>query len=347
MLEINTHDMLFSFFNEQVRLPENKQKEMRSRRDSNRDRLVKGLEKNSDPAPTGHLIQGSYAMRTMIQREGNDYDIDDGVLFNKDDLKGSKGADKSTAEARKMVREALNDERFNRAPEVLKRCVRVYYDAGYHIDIPVYREWQDEDSQKNVRELAASDGWRESDPKKITDWFNETVTASSPEEKQPYQLRRVVCLLKAWAASRNTWNLPSGLIFSVLTDKHYLSVPDRDDTVFIDILERIRFRLELGDKTAIFPVDGEDFASGREAKMDNLLDKIDEWLPTLSILSTKDCTTTDAAKAWKKFFNSPYFDQYISDEKEEARSTDSAIGLLATGTVPSSPVTKKGDNTFG
>ena len=74
---------------------------MRDRRDANRDRLIRGLNKNNDPALDSHRSQGSYAMHTMVQNVDNDYDIDDGVIFLKENLIGSQGSDKSALDARK------------------------------------------------------------------------------------------------------------------------------------------------------------------------------------------------------------------------------------------------------
>ena len=58
--------------------------------------------------------QGSYAHHTMVQHPEKDYDIDDGVYFWKDDLKGPRGGDKSASDAKEMVRKAVHDERFNK-----------------------------------------------------------------------------------------------------------------------------------------------------------------------------------------------------------------------------------------
>ena len=75
----------------------------------------------------------------MVQDQHKDYDIDDGVYFHKDDLQGPKGGEKTALDAKKMVRKALHDDRFKMAPEVRTNCVRVYYNVGYHVDVPVYR----------------------------------------------------------------------------------------------------------------------------------------------------------------------------------------------------------------
>ena len=50
--------------------------------------MRKGLEDAEKPAPIEFVKQGSYAMKTMVQDPDNDYDIDDGVYFEKDKLVG-------------------------------------------------------------------------------------------------------------------------------------------------------------------------------------------------------------------------------------------------------------------
>ncbi|MSW51040.1 MAG: hypothetical protein F2817_09170, partial [Actinobacteria bacterium] len=84
-----------AFHDQKVVLPQAEQSAMRRRRDANRDRLRKGLKENGDPAPIEFVKQGSYAMLTMLQHPTNDYDIDDGVYFRKEDLVGSRGAEMS------------------------------------------------------------------------------------------------------------------------------------------------------------------------------------------------------------------------------------------------------------
>src|SRR5258707_12020903 len=127
-------DDVLAHHDEEVTLPGAQRDEMRKRRNSNRDRLKKGLAKAGKPAPLQFKSQGSYAMKTMVQHPELDYDIDDGVYFAKEDLVGSRGAEMSALDARTMVRDAIDDGSFADAPEVRTNCVRVYYQAGYHVD---------------------------------------------------------------------------------------------------------------------------------------------------------------------------------------------------------------------
>jgi len=154
------HKDMIAYHNQDVTLPEKEQSEMRDRRNANRRRLKDGLKRDEEPSSIGCRSQGSYAMRTMVQDPDRDYDIDDGVYFDKDDLKGPQGGDKTATDAKEMVREALDDGSFKRPPERLKNCVRVYYNAGYHVDIPVYRRITDINGQgveETWYELASTD----------------------------------------------------------------------------------------------------------------------------------------------------------------------------------------------
>ena len=84
----NCNNKLRAFHNKKVTLSDTQQSEMRVRRNANRKRLKRRLEANDDPVPDSHQSQGSYAMHTMVQDKKDDYDIDDGAVFLKEDLVG-------------------------------------------------------------------------------------------------------------------------------------------------------------------------------------------------------------------------------------------------------------------
>jgi hypothetical protein len=128
-----------AYHDQEVTLPKSEQDAMRDRRNANRTRLCNGLADAGKPAPFEFVKQGSYAMKTMTRDPDNDYDIDDGVYFRKEDLVGDRGAEMTSLQARQMVRDAVDDGKFKTPPEVRSNCVRVYYEKGYHVDLPVYR----------------------------------------------------------------------------------------------------------------------------------------------------------------------------------------------------------------
>src|SRR5690349_14072102 len=98
---------VIKFQNDEVTLAESQRANMRDRRDANRTRLKSGLTKIARQGPDEHVIQGSYAMKTMVQHPDNAYDIDDGAAFLPEQLKIQNGRDMTAAEAKSMVKEAL------------------------------------------------------------------------------------------------------------------------------------------------------------------------------------------------------------------------------------------------
>lgn len=200
-------DDVTAYHNQKVTLPQPDRTAMRDRRNANRDRLRDGLEKAQQPQPFAFHKQGSYAMLTMVQHDDNAYDIDDGVYFTKEDLDGSRGGEMSAVDARKMVRDAVDDGSFKKSPEVRSNCVRVFYAAGYHVDMPVYRKRLEKRSfgpDEEIFELASAD-WKRSDARLVTDWFNDENKNQSPDVDNGRQLRRITRLVKKYAQSRASW----------------------------------------------------------------------------------------------------------------------------------------------
>jgi len=260
------------FHKEHVTLNSDQQGRMRSRRNANRDRVKKGLKDNNDPVYTDTVSQGSYAMRTMIQDANNDYDIDDGQIFTKSDLVGKQGAEMSPLDVRKMVRNAAHDSSFNKPPVVLKNCVRVYYNDGSHVDIPVYRILED-----GSLELASSQ-WKGSSPTEVTQWFDDSVSNKSPDPRvDGGQMRRITRLTKMFMRSRDSWKtqMPSGFCISVLIDECYKSDLYRDDVALYDTMAAIRDRLSY-DKTVAHPTRTGEYLTktNDDADIGLLLDKL-------------------------------------------------------------------------
>jgi len=315
---------MMDFLNEKVRLSDKDQNKLRSYRETNLTRLTNGLAKNDESAYKKSINQGSYAMNTINQHPDNDYDLDVGIIFNKTDLVGKQGADKSALEARKMVCEAMQDDRFKNPPKVLKNCVRVYYNEGHHIDMPVYRIY--EKDAKIIQELASTD-WKDSDPESITSWYNKAVIDKSPDTNNGRQMRRVTRLGKYFMNSRSSWNMPSGFIFSVLVDELYVKSLDRDDESLYQTLKAIRDRLSWN-KNIYNPVNGDLISGGKEAQLTKLYDELDFHLTnTLGILENSFCTEEEALKAWSKFFKDDFFKVKIVNT---ARVEDSSLNNLAT-----------------
>ena len=340
--DANKH--LVAFHDEEIFVSEADLSVARQRRQANRDRLELGLSDDNEPKPIEFVIQGSYAMGTMVKSEIEISDIDDGVVFEREALKGSRNGDRSANDAKEMVRKAIasHGKSFKTQPEVRKKCVRVYYDDGFHVDIPVYRKFFDT-GENEVKELAATGEWIASDPKEIIEWFNERVIEKSPDKTNGRQMRRVVRYLKYWSKSRSSWNMPSGFVISILVNEAYLSGnawKNRDDLAFLEVMRGIRGRLLL-DKRVLSPVSPyEEVTNDRTiGRNDSMCDELEAAIEELSKLELADCDEKMILKALKKLFNTNFWDSKIDELDEKS------IGSTNTRT-PASPFDKRGSGMY-
>ena len=349
----NCHDDVLKYHNHKVTLPRPEQNEMRVRRDTNRDRLKFGLKRDKQPAPKDFQSQGSYAHHTMVQDAAKDYDIDDGVYFGIDDLKGPRGGDKTPHEAKEIVRAALHDVRFSDPPEIRQNCVRIYYNEGYHMDVPVYREVTEENwagEREALWEIAGAD-WKRSDPRGVTTWFQDENKRQSPDSENGRQLRRVVRLLKAFGRSRKAWRsqIASGFMISVLVVECYHASESREDEALYDTMRAIRDRLRLKLEVKHPVVKGEQLTRGPDdAKARFLKEKLDWATAQLGVLSERDCTREQALAAWDKVFNTAYFKKRRSDTDATAAIAGTTVssGLIHQPDPPTKVVDKRGGGRY-
>ena len=339
----NCHDDMLKYHNHKVTLPRPEQNEMRARRDTNRDRLRSGLERDGQPSPKGFQSQGSYAHHTMVQNPNKDYDIDDGVYFDIEDLKGPRGGDKTPYDAKDLVRAGLHDDRFSDPPEVRTNCVRIHYNEGYHMDVPVYREVVEENELGNAEiywEIASSE-WKRSDPKGVTTWFREENSSQSPDTENGRQLRRVVRLIKAFARSREGWrdHIASGFMISVLVVECYQRNESREDQALFDTMVAIHNRLRRNLEIAHPVVEGDKLTKGpNDAKVRFLLERLRWALAKLDVLSQSSCTRKQALEAWDGVFHTKFFTDQLSDDGKTAKAAGSgqrASVIAPTIIVPS------------
>lgn len=310
------------YYSNRVALTKSQREELGKRRNTNRDRLKAGLEENDDPLPDKTISQGSYAMRTIIQEPNNTYDIDDGVVFMRKSLMGPRGGDKSALDARNMVRNAVDDERFSRSPEVKTNCVRVFYDDGPHVDIPVYRSVLNCNGI-NSYELASSN-WKESDPEGVNSWFLKCLEYKKNQELKYF--RELICLLKSFCKQRTSYSLPSGFVLTVLVDECYFTINDRIDLSLHNIIVSIYKRL-CANINVSHPVVNEFLIDDNNAhKAEKLRDILGDAVQNLEYLNQPNCTYYEALKRWKKVLKTDYFDdKIIVAEKDEKIRTKSRI----------------------
>lgn len=184
-------------------------------------------------------------MGTVIQTKfvDEEYDIDDGLVISRSQLQTSGGVDKTSAEVREAVRDALKDKRFNRQPKLYTNCVRVFYadedEEKHHVDFPVYRKSVNNNGD-SVRELASESDWVQSDPTQVNSWFDDLVKDRNLEtEGWGTQFRHLVQLLKRYCRSRKDWLdlLPNGMKLTMLVAEVQPPYDERIDVVFRRLLD--------------------------------------------------------------------------------------------------------------
>lgn len=333
MTKIDFSKDIKAFHAEEVVLSTKDQAEMRSRRDSGRARLKNGLTRDKHPHPKEIAAQGSYAMQTMVEDDDCDYDIDDGVYFDKDDLKNADGDYLTPKQARERVRWALEDDRLKHYAQVKKNCVRQRYPEGYHIDIPVYRIIRSTDSWgKEVEhyELASGDEWIKADARRVTKWFRDIVGAELKRgEADTSQTRRVTRLTKKYARSRGSWKAltTSGICITKLVVDSMVFVTDREDDALRETWKAIKKRLDISLQVAHPTESGRQLTTWDSEEAAFFRDCLAEALKKLEVLDDANCTREKALKAWDSVFNTDFFG------KRDVAKTESANSLLRSAAV--------------
>jgi hypothetical protein len=301
-----------------VRLPEAIKNKLRDHRNANRDRLKRNVPTKIRISGDNFIPQGSMAIGTTIQCAENDYDIDDGAWFYKEDLVHDSGAEMTSREVQKMVCDALADKNFNKQPEIHNNCVRVFYAEGHHVDVPAYR-LLNAGTDNEKQQLAGAGGFMDSNPTQINSWFEKRVVdLNDGREDAGSQLRRMVRKMKRFARSRgDDWDMPNGLKLTMLAEECLPSGYERDDEGFYYLLRALQSRLaislEVENRAQDFPRDKLTKTTA-DANMLELKTRVTEALGKLAVLHTADCDRDDAAEAWDWVFQSDgYFTSYNKD----------------------------------
>jgi hypothetical protein len=356
-----------AFHEDKVRLSNGMLERLVGHRAANEDRLIKRLPELKEGVRIGRSSfrsQGSFAIKTVIQTKFADeeYDIDDGVVLWRDDLKDEEGDDMAAPDAKELVKQALEDDRFKTQPITKTNCVRVFYaeedEDKHHVDFPVYRKYDEGegDSAKTIRELASDSDWVESDPTRVNVWFEgEVQTRNDRRADAGSQLRVLIRLLKRFCRSRSDWDMPNGMKLTMLAVE-CSSYCDRIDEAFRGLLQKLKDRLLVSlevDNLADENVPKAKLTkTTADANMVELRNRVEEALGKIEVLDDDDCTKKDARQAWDWVFKSDgFFDEYDDDDDDGGDGGGSGDGSgLKKGiavTTPKQPVDPKGGGRFG
>jgi hypothetical protein len=160
----------------------------------------------------------------------------------------------------------------------------------------------------------------------VTKWFNDAVSAKSPDMKADGQMRRIVCLLKAVSKTRSSYNWPSGLLISVLAHDRYVS-DARDDVSFIKTVRQVVSRLNAS-QSVRHPIVNENIADESDTQVCWMRDKLSEFVEKFKTLED-DCASGVAMRIWDQVFGTTFFSARLA---EKAYS----VGFAAVPAVASS-----------
>ena len=299
------------FYYSKVVLSKKETTNLREKKNLNITRLKDGLVEYNEENKTNYKIaevleQGSVAMSTVTQNQKNDYDVDVAIVFDDTNIAGL-----GQREIKNIVVKALKKKctNFKKEPEALTNCVRIVYSDNYHIDFAIYRRIKNDDGSYKY-EHAGSE-WRERDPRAINNWFKDEIKTHGEK------LRQAVRLSKMFCKSRESWQMPGGLIQSVLCDEKIQDYK-RMDEMFYYTMKEVQSRLEE-DKEIKNPTSEQSLLlkDKDKDKVKNLCNRLKDKLSKLDILFNDKCSEKEAIEAWYEFFKHDY---WTYSEDEESRS---------------------------
>lgn len=295
------------FYNQEVVLPGDIQTDLFNKGKLNIKRLKDGLKDYNDNHGTSYKVsetitQGSMAMNTAVQSDSKDFDIDIAIVFREDNV-GGIGA----LAIKNVVVEALTYKcgQFSATPEKKTNCVRIKYSEGYHIDFAIYRKVIDR--YGNATYYHAGSNWTKRDPKAINNWFKDSIKTKGQN------LRKVIRLSKMFSKSRDSWDMPGGLIQTVLCEENFQSAT-RLDECFYKTICSVRDRLKWN-KEVYNPTDYTLSLLQTEAHRERInvyYNRLDSFIAKLNVLNDADCTREQAISVWGDFFNHKYWTELVN-----------------------------------
>lgn len=297
---------LFLDYNDNLNIPKKKKDKLKDSKETLRERIRKYFKENHPEYNPEFYIQGSYKMKTTILTKDNECDLDDGVYFKRE-------SDVTATTLQKWVKNAL-DGATSSPIEHRAKCLRVIYKGDYHIDFPVYI-FPDDDEHPS---LAIKDnGFEESDPKEVVDWYIE-------EKKKTAQLNRIVRYLKGWGDHKRN-KMPSGLAMTILAVNN-IQANDRDDVALKETLIKIQETLDDEFECIVPATPGDDlFENYDETRKKNFLNNLSDFIEDAKKALDNESNQLRASKLWKKHLG----DNFPLGANEDVDSKEAALRAIS------------------
>jgi hypothetical protein len=306
---------LFLGYKEDICIGKSKKDRMISSKEGLRKRIRKWFKDYHPDYEPKFFIQGSHKMKSGIRTKDDICDLDDGIYFFRE-------PDVTATTLQGWVWDAVNGYTAT-TPEHRKKCVRSIFAGDYEVDHPIYYKV---DGQ-NYRIAVKDNGFEDSDPKAMVEWFN-------GKKDKDGKLIRHVMYLKGWADERRH-KMPSGLAMTILSAnaKDRIVFNDRDDITLRDILKEIKKELDSEFKCIVPAVPNDDlFASYDETRKNNFLGALKEFINDADAALREENQLT-AGKLWKKHLGS----RFPEGKDEKQQNTSRVAAAVAAGAVRSNP----------
>tara|TARA_R110000868_G_scaffold259520_3_gene517768 strand:+ start:615 stop:1484 length:870 start_codon:yes stop_codon:yes gene_type:complete len=274
---------------------------MTTSKDGLRERIRKYFKEHHPEYVPKFYIQGSYKMKTGIRTKDDICDLDDGVYF-------FRTPDVTATTLQNWIWDAVNGYT-STTPEHRKKCIRNIFSGDYEIDIPVYYKIYGKEYQLAVK----NNGWEDSDPKALIDWFNNNKDANG-------KMIKAIKELKAWCDHKRN-KMPSGLAMTILAmnAKAKIVFNDRDDILLTDILREIKKALAQKFECIVPAAPKDDlFADYDETRKSNFLNNLDSFVSDAEA-ALKEQNQLKASRLWKKHLGTRFPDG--EDKNEQSNSS--------------------------
>lgn len=256
----NCHN-LFQEHNTNISLTKSKKEKMNASKEALRDKIRAWFKKNHPDYNPQFYIQGSYKMKSGIRTKDDICDLDDGIYF-------FRKPDVTATTLQSWVHQAVNGHTETPAQH-RKKCVRTIFAGDYEIDHPVYIKEEGKEYQIAVKD----NGFEDSDPKAMVDWFNSKKDANG-------QLLRIVKYLKSWCDHKRN-KMPNGLSMTILASNaiQEFNLNSRDDISLRDVLKEIKKTLDQKFECIVPVIPGDDlFADYDETREKNFMNALKEFI---------------------------------------------------------------------
>ena len=312
----NCHN-LFQDFNCEISISSKKKDRMKNSKKGLRSRIRKYFKDNHPEYEPKFCVQGSDKMKTGIRTKDDICDLDDGIYF-------FRTPDVTATTLQGWVWDAV-DGYTDTTPEHRSKCIRNIFAGDYEIDMPVYYKIDGKEYQLAIK----IQGWEDSDPKAMVDWFNARKDKNG-------QLIREVMNLKAWCDYKRN-KMPSGLAMTVLATnaKTNIIFSDRDDITLKNILKEIKRVLEIRFE-CIVPVTPKDdlFNQYDDTRKNNFLTALDEFIEDAD-KAIDEKNQLKASKMWQKHLGKRFPDG--EDKDETTNSSELNLAALKRTAAVSNP----------